>query len=77
MKTIVKILNYILIRLFNYAIFTKFSKEILNEKKNKFETIEAYYCGYWKNYKLDDWRFSENQNRKNVKYIKIQLLKFI
>ena len=70
MEKFIKNINFILIRLFNIAIFSKFSKDILNEKSKKFENKIYYICGYYKHYDINDWRFSENNQRKNIKYHK-------
>ena len=77
MKITIKIINYILIRLFNRAIFSEFSIEYKDEKSKLFKKHIINYCGYHKNYDLNDWRFSENESRKNVKYQKLKLTKFI
>ncbi len=58
------------------AIFTQFTKEILDKDHNWIKIITSY-CGYYKNYNLNDWRFSENNSRKNVKYIKLHFSKFL
>lgn len=77
MKTFVNIINFITIRLFNMAIFSQFTKEILN-KNNNFIKHTVSYCGYYKNYDPnEDWRFSKNHYRKNVKFIKLHFIKFM
>ena len=77
MNTIINIINYILIRLFNLAIFSEFSLEYKDEKSKLFKKHIIYYCGYHKNYNINDWRFNENESRKNIKYLKLKLTKFI
>jgi hypothetical protein len=72
MKMLVNIINYILFK-FNYGIFSKLSCSYLRKKVWESELIN--YCGYHKNFKIDDWRFSENKYRKNVKYLKLQIRK--
>jgi hypothetical protein len=76
MKKITNFINMILIKLFNKAIFSEFSVDRLNEKTKTFQNQKMYYYSYHKNFDKNDWRFSTNNKRKNVKYIKLKLLKF-
>ena len=76
MQQLVSILNFITIRLFNYAIFSNFQKEVINDKGN-FITIHTKYCGYHKNYNNEDWRFNENSQRKNIIFINLSFNKFL
>ena len=77
MHKLIQIINFILIRTINYAIFSEFTVDYLNEKNNNFVKHTIYYCGYHKNYNNTDWRFSVNSKRKNIKYIKLILKHFI
>lgn len=77
MKKLIYIINFITIRLFNKAFFSIFNIDYKQEKSKKFTTHIIKYCGYYKNYNKNDWRFSENNQRKNIKYIKLSFEKFI
>ena len=76
MQQLISVLNFITIRLFNYAIFSNFEKQIVNDKGN-FITINIKYCGYYKNYNNEDWRFNENSQRKNIIFINLSFDKFL
>jgi hypothetical protein len=73
---IIKCFNYITIKTINKAIFSEFEAEYLNDNKVWIK-LNSYYCGYHKHYSIDDWRFSTNHLRKNVKYVKLKFIKFI
>ena len=45
--------------------------------KGKFITVHTKYCGYHKNYNNEDWRFSENSQRKNIIFINLSFNKFL
>jgi len=76
MKKLVNIINFITIRLFNMTIFSQFTKKILDKDHNWIK-ITTSYCGYYKNHNINDWRFNENQYRKNIKFIKLHFSKFL
>lgn len=76
LQIITKYINYITIRTINMAIFSQFEKEYLN-KNSIWVKQTSCYCGYLKNFDINDWRFINNESRKNTKYIKIKFMKFI
>jgi len=70
------IINYITIRLFNKAFFSNFVMDYKDDKNNFIKT-HTKYCGYHKNYNNEDWRFSENSQRKNIIFINLSFNKFL
>ena len=73
---IIKCFNYITIRTINKAIFSEFEIEYINNNKVWIKhTIN--YCGYHKHFDTNDWRFSNNNLRRNTKYIKLKFIKFL
>ena len=73
---IIKCFNYITIRTINKAIFSEFEIEYINDNKVWIKhTIN--YCGYYKHFDTNDWRFSNNNLRRNTKYIKLKFIKFL
>lgn len=74
--TIAKI-NKTLIKFFNLAVFSKISRDMLDEESKVWKNSNAYYCGYHKNFDKTDWRFSENNKRKNVKFTRLVIKKFV
>lgn len=76
LQIITKYFNYITIRTINMAIFSQFEKEYIN-KNGIWNKQISYYCGYHKNFDTNDWRFINNELRKNTKYIKLVFIKFL
>ena len=73
---IIKCFNYITIRTINKAIFSEFEIEYINNNKVWIKhTIN--YCGYHKHFNINDWRFSNNNLRRNTKYLKLKFIKFL
>jgi len=73
---IIKCFNYITIRTINKAIFSEFEIEYINDNKIWIKH-NINYCGYHKHFNINDWRFKDNNLRKNTKYIKLKFIKFI
>ena len=70
-------INKTLLKFFNLAIFSKISRDMLDEESKVWKKSDAYYCGYHKNFDITDWRFSENNKRKNVKFTGLVIKKSI